>query len=202
MDSLRQPLETGEVAIARANHRFVYPARFQLVAAMNPCRCGHGAEPGYACSRGPNARCMALYQARLSGPLIDRFDLLIDVPPVTASDLLLPAPSEGSAEVAARVAAARQIQIERYRMLDLPHVLCNAAAPATCVETTLDAAPAAFALLREAAERMRLSARGYHRVLKLARTLADLDGGGSVGRVHLAEALSYRANGERMAAAA
>jgi magnesium chelatase family protein len=202
LDSLRQPLETGEVAIARANHRIVYPARFQLVAAMNPCRCGHANEPGYACSRGPNARCAALYQARLSGPLIDRFDLMIDVPPVTAADLLLPAPSEGSAELAARVAAARQIQIERYKALGLPHVLCNAAAPATSVENALDAAPAAFSLLKEAAERMRLSARGYHRVLKLARTLADLDGGGSVGRVHLAEALSYRASGERMAAAA
>jgi magnesium chelatase family protein len=202
LDSLRQPLETGEVAIARANHRTVYPARFQLVAAMNPCRCGHASEPGYACARAPNVRCMAQYQARLSGPLIDRFDLMIDVPPVSAADLLLPAPAEGSAEVAARVAAAREIQGERYRALGLPHISCNAAAPASCVESVLDAAPAGMTLLREAAERMRLSARGFHRVLKLARTLADLDGCGGVGRAHIAEALSYRANSERMAAAA
>jgi magnesium chelatase family protein len=202
LDSLRQPLETGEVAIARANHRVVYPARFQLVAAMNPCRCGHASEPGYACARGPNARCMAHYQARLSGPLIDRFDLMIDVPPVAAADLLLPSPIEGSAEVAARVAAAREIQGERYRALGLPQTSCNAAAPTSCVENILDAAPAAMTLLREAAERMRLSARGYHRVLKLARTLADLDGGGGVGRAHIAEALSYRASSERLAAAA
>jgi len=202
LDSLRQPLETGEVAIARANHRVVYPARFQLVAAMNPCRCGRANDPGYACARGANARCVAQYQARLSGPLIDRFDLMIEVPPVAAADLLLPAPAEGSTEAAARVAAAREIQIERYRALGLPHTSCNAEAPAACVENLLDGAPAATSLLREAAERLRLSARGYHRVLKLARTLADLDGGGSVGRIHLAEALSYRAHGERMAQAA
>jgi len=202
LDSLRQPIETGEVAIARANHRIVYPARFQLIAAMNPCRCGHASEPGYACSRAPNARCMAQYQARLSGPLLDRFDLTIDVPAVTAADLLLPAPAEGSAEVAGRVAAAREIQAERYRALDLPQVACNAAAPAGIVEQVLDADASGLALLREAAERMRLSARGYHRVLKLARTLADLDGGGAVGRAHLAEALSYRMGGERAAIAA
>src|SRR5579863_9791861 len=130
LDSLRQPLETGEVALARANHRIVYPARFQLIAAMNPCRCGHASEPGYACSRGPNQRCAAQYQARLSGPLIDRFDLMIDVPAVSATDLLLPAPAEGSLEVAERVTAAREIQGERYRALGLPLVTCNAAAPA------------------------------------------------------------------------
>jgi magnesium chelatase family protein len=202
LDSLRQPLELGEVAIARANHRVVYPARFQLVAAMNPCRCGHANEPGYACARAPNPRCMAQYQARLSGPLLDRFDLTIDVPAVTASDLLLPGPAEGSAEVAERVTAAREIQGERYRSLGLPTVSCNAAAPAGIVEQIVDADTAALALLREAAERMRLSARGYHRVLKLARTLADLDGGGAVGRAHLAEALSYRASSERTAIAA
>jgi Mg-chelatase subunit ChlI len=110
LDSLRQPIESGEVAIARANHRIVYPARFQLVAAMNPCRCGQADEPGYACHRAPNARCVAQYQSRLSGPLLDRFDLTIDVPSVGAADLLRPAPAEGSAEVAERVLAAREIQ--------------------------------------------------------------------------------------------
>jgi magnesium chelatase family protein len=202
LDSLRQPIETGEVAIARANHRIVYPARFQLVAAMNPCRCGHATEPGYACNRAPNVRCMAQYQARLSGPLLDRFDLTIDVPAVSAADLLLPAPAEGSADVAARVAAAREIQVERYRALGLARVESNAAAPASVVEQVTQADAPALSLLRDAVERLRISARGYHRVLKLARTLADLDGGGAVGRMHLAEALSYRGASERTEAAA
>lgn len=201
LDSLRQPLESGEVAIARANHRIVYPARFQLVAAMNPCRCGHADEPGYACSRAPNARCVAQYRGRLSGPLLDRFDLTIDVPPVTAADLLLPAPREGSADIAVRVGAARDIQIERYRALGLDGVSCNAAAPAGVVEQVAEPDGPALALLRDAAERMRISARGYHRVLKLARTLSDLDGGGAVRRAHLAEALSYRSAQDRAAAA-
>jgi len=190
------------VAIARANHRIVYPARFQLVAAMNPCRCGHADEPGYACHRGPNERCAAQYQARLSGPLLDRFDLTIDVPAVGAADLLRPPPREGSAEVAARVAGARAIQIERYRALGLDRVLCNAAAPANVVETVAAPEPVALSLLHEAAERMRLTARGYHRVLKLALTLADLDAREGVSRADIAEALSYRGPQERAAAAA
>ena len=110
LDALRQPLETGEVAIARANHRVTYPARFMLVAAMNPCRCGRASDPGFACRRGPNTRCAAEYQARLSGPLLDRIDLNIEVPAVTAADLILPPPAEGSNEVAARVARARAVQ--------------------------------------------------------------------------------------------
>jgi magnesium chelatase family protein len=201
LDSLRQPLETGEVAISRANHRIVYPARFQLVAAMNPCRCGHADDPGYACARGPVSRCAAQYQARLSGPLIDRFDLTIDVPAVTAADLLRPAPAEGSREVAERVAAAREIQIERYRRLGLEAIGCNAAAPPGVVEEVAAPEAAALSLMREAADRLRLSARGYHRVLKLARTLADLDGDAAVRRLHMAEALSYRGAPERAAAA-
>jgi magnesium chelatase family protein len=134
--------------------------------------------------------------------LIDRFDLMIAVPAVAAADLLLPAPAEGSSEVAERVTAAREIQVERYRALGLPLVSCNAVAPAGIVEEALQPDAAARGLLREAAERMRLSARGYHRVLKLARTLADLDGGGAVLRIHLAEALSYRATSDRTAIAA
>ena len=202
LDSLRQPLETGEVAIARANHRVVYPARFQLVAAMNPCRCGHATEPGYACKRQPNERCIASYQARLSGPLLDRFDLSIEVPAVTAADLILPPPAEGSAEVAARVAAARAIQVRRYADLGLPGVTTNAAAPASVIEGVAKLDGPGTALIRDAAERMRLSARGFHRVLKLARTLADLDGVASIGRVHLAEALSYRGQPAQVSQAA
>src|SRR5208282_166111 len=126
LDSLRQPLETGEVAIARANHRVTYPARFMLVAAMNPCRCGRADEPGFACRRGPNARCAAGYQARISGPLIDRIDLHIEVPAVAAADLMLPPPPEGSREIAARVAAARERQVARYAAIGLPHIRSNA----------------------------------------------------------------------------
>lgn len=202
LDGLRQPIETGEVAISRANHRVVYPSRFQLVAAMNPCRCGHATDPGYTCKRQQNERCMAQYQARLSGPLLDRFDLSIEVPAVSASDLLLPPAHEGSAEVAARVTRARDIQRRRYAELGLPHVPSNSAAPANVIETVARLDPASQTLFRDAAERMRLTARGFHRVLKLARTLADLDGSEAVLRVHIAEALSYRRQGPGAAAAA
>src|SRR3954462_10069759 len=120
--------------IARANHRTTYPARVQLVAAMNPCRCGQATEPGYACRRQPNGRCMAQYQARISGPLLDRIDLVIEVPAVTAADLILPPPSEGSAEVAARVARARSMQLARYAAAGMPLVRTNAEAPASLLE--------------------------------------------------------------------
>ena len=193
LDSLRQPLEIGEVAIARANHRVTYPARFMLVAAMNPCRCGRASEPGFACKRGANARCAAEYQGRLSGPLIDRIDLHIEVPAVTAADLILPPPAEGSREVAARVARARAMQAERYAAVGLPQVRTNAAAQGPLLEEVARPDAGGLALLRDAADAMRLSARGYHRVLRVARTLADLDGAEKVGRVHFAEALSYRA---------
>ena len=196
LDSLRQPLETGNVMIARANHRVTYPARFQLIAAMNPCRCGQGLEPGFACRRGPNERCMAQYQARISGPLLDRIDLRIEVPAVSAADLILPAPSEGSAEAAARVAAARARQTARYSALDLPPETTNATCPAKVIEVVASPDSQGTALIRQAAETMRLSARSFHRVLRVARTLADLDREEPVRRAHLAEALSYRGRGE------
>lgn len=196
LDSLRQPMETGTVMIARANHRVTYPARFQLVAAMNPCRCGQGLEPGYACRRGPNERCMAQYQARLSGPLLDRIDLRIDVPAVSAADLILPAPSEGSAEVAARVAAARARQSARYEGQGVQAVATNATCPAKVIEEVASPDAEGTALIRQAAETMRLSARSFHRILRVARTLADLDGEARVRRPHLAEALSYRGRTE------
>jgi magnesium chelatase family protein len=202
LDSLRQPLETGEVAIARANHRITYPARFMLVAAMNPCRCGRASDPGFACRRAPNVRCAADYQARLSGPLLDRIDLHIEVPAVTAADLILPPPSEGSREVAARVARARDIQAERYAALKLDNVRVNAQAGGAVLEEVARADNAGLALLRDAASAMHLSARGYHRVLRVARTLADLDGAEKVGRVHFAEALSYRSLADEMRRAA
>jgi len=193
LDALRQPLETAEVVIARANHRVTYPARFMLVAAMNPCRCGRANDPGFACRRGPNARCSADYQTRISGPLLDRIDLTIEVPAVTASDLILPPPTEGSREVAARVARARALAEERYAALGLVGVRTNAAAQGPVLEEIARPEANGLSLLRDAADAMRLSARGYHRVLRVARTLADLDGAEKVGRVHVAEALSYRA---------
>ncbi len=201
LDSLRQPLETGEIMIARANHRVLYPARFQLVAAMNPCRCGQALEPGYACRRGPNARCMAQYGARISGPLLDRIDLRIEVPAVSAADLILPPPEEGSAEAAARVAAARQRQGDRYAARGLSPATTNATCPATLIEEVARPDAEGAALIRSAAESLRLSARGFHRTLRLARTLADLDGEATVRRLHLAEALSYRGRAERPEAA-
>jgi magnesium chelatase family protein len=125
--------------------------------------------------------------------LIDRIDLHIEVPAVTAADLILPPPTEGSREVAERVALARERQAARYAAIGLPHVRSNAAVSATVLEDVARPEGGGLSLLREAAEAMRLSARGYHRVLRAARTLADLDGADKVGRVHLAEALSYRA---------
>ena len=202
LDALRQPLETGEVSIVRANHRATYPARFMLVAAINPCRCGHASEPGYACRRGANARCAADYQARISGPLIDRIDLHIEVPAVTAADLILPPPTEGSREVAERVALARERQAARYAAIGLPHLRANAAVSGAVLEDVARPDTGGLTLLREAADAMRLSARGYHRVLRVARTLADLDGAEKVGRVHLADALSYRALADEIRRAA
>ena len=132
------------MVIARANHRVTYPARFMLVAAMNPCRCGRAREPGFTCRRGPNVRCAADYQARLSGPLLDRIDLHIEVPAVTAADLILPPPAEGSREVAARVARARDMQTERYAAIRLPHVRTNAAAQGPVLEEVAGRTPAGW----------------------------------------------------------
>ena len=200
LEVLRQPLENGHVSIARANYRITYPARFQLVAAMNPCRCGMAFEPGYSCKRGRN--CAAEYQARISGPLLDRFDIRIVVPAVSISDLSLPPAKEGSAEVAARVARAREIQRRRFRALGLPQVRCNAQAPAAVVDEIASPDAEGRQLLSQAAEALRLSARGYHRVLKVARTLADLAAEDRVRRLHVAEALAYRGQMPGAAAAA
>ncbi len=190
LDSLRQPLEDGKTSIARANARITYPARFQLVAAMNPCKCGMAGTPGHTCRRGN--RCADDYQARVSGPFLDRIDLRIDVPAVLASDMIGISKAESSAMVAARVARARQIQYDRYLGMGAKNVHTNAGANPTLIEQVASPDKESQALLIAASERFSLSARAYHRVLKVARTLADLTGVENVGRDHIAEALSYR----------
>ena len=190
LDALRQPLENGETVIARANHRIAYPSRVQLIAAMNPCRCGRAGELGYVCRQG--RACAERYQARISGPLLDRIDLQIEVPAVSAADLVLPQASEGSAEMRERVTLARRIQIERYAALGLARTRTNADCDGALLEEIAAPDRAGFTLLREAADALSLSARGYHRTLRVARTLADLDGEETVARIHVAEALSYR----------
>ena len=200
LDSLRQPLETGTVSVARANMHVTFPARVQLIAAMNPCRCGHLGDPSLACARAP--RCAADYQARVSGPLLDRIDLHVEVASVSAADLTLPPPCEGSAEVALRVALARSVQRERFNG-EGPStgsggkVRTNAEADGELLERIATPDEPGRRLLADAAAAMRLSARGYHRVLKVARTIADLAGVETVGRIHIAEALSYRRQAPR-----
>ncbi len=188
LETLRQPIETGEVMVARANAHVKYPCRFMLVAAANPCRCGYLSDPSRACARVPT--CGEDYLGRISGPLMDRFDLRIEVPPVAFTDLDLPASGDCSAAVAARVAAAREVQARRYA--DTPDMRHNADAEGAVLEEV--AAPDAEGrdLLIRAAEKFGLSARGYHRVIRVARTIADLDGAEEVRRPHIAEAISFR----------
>jgi magnesium chelatase family protein len=180
--------------VARANHHIRYPARVQLVAAQNPCRCGLGGAGKGHCGKAP--RCQTSYQGRISGPLLDRIDLQVEVPPVTAADLALPAPAEGSAEAAARVAEARAVQEARAEALGLePEARLNSRLDGKALETACALDLNARNLLSRAAELGGLTARGWTRTLRLARTIADLDGAETVLRRHAAEALIYRRSG-------
>ena len=190
LEALRQPLETKEALVARVNSHVRYPAKFQLIAAMNPCRCGHLGEAERECTKAP--RCASDYQSKISGPMMDRIDVQVDVPAVSVSDLNAPS-GESSAAVAARVVAAHDIQRARYEALGLDSTL-NAHADSATLEKVAVLSPEAKALLDKAMETAKLSARGYYRILRVARTIADLSGEKSeiLQKIHIAEALSYR----------
>lgn len=188
LETLRQPIETGEVMISRANAHVKYPCRFMLVAAANPCKCGYLTDPARACARVP--QCGEDYMGKISGPLMDRFDMRVDVPPVAYTDLDLPSSGDSSAQVAQRVAQARHVQMARY--VDAPNILCNADAEGDMLTQVAAQDPEGRELLMRAADRFSLSARGYHRVLRVARTIADLDGSQEVRKPHVAEAVSFR----------
>jgi magnesium chelatase family protein len=188
LDTLRQPIETGTVVVARANAHIRYPCRFLLIAAANPCKCGYLSDPNRACGRAPT--CGEDYLGRISGPLMDRFDLRVEVPPVAFADLDLPSSGEASASIAARVATARDRQTARFS--DHPDLRVNADLEGATLEEFATPDADGKALISRVAERMGLTARGYHRVLRVARTIADLDGSEGVRKPHIAEAISFR----------
>lgn len=191
LETLRQPVETGEVIVARANAHVKYPCRFMLVAAANPCKCGYMSDPARACSRAPE--CGNDYMDRISGPLMDRFDLRVEVPPVAFTDLDLPATGDTSAQVAARVAAARATQGARFAPSS--DMRLNADAEGAALEEIAKPDDESRALISRVADRFGLTARGYHRILRVARTIADLDGSEEMRHPHVAEAVSFRLNG-------
>jgi magnesium chelatase family protein len=183
LESLRQPMESGRTTVARAAAHITYPARFQLIAAMNPCRCGYLGDASRECGKAP--RCGEDYQNRISGPVLDRIDLTVEVQPASAAELAHAPAGEKSATVAARVAHARTAQRARYGE-DGP--ISNAEADSREVHLVADAQ----ALAGHAMDKLRLSPRGYTRVLRVARTIADLAGAPIVQRQHVAEALAFR----------
>jgi magnesium chelatase family protein len=189
LESLRQPLETGNVSVARANFHVTYPAKFQLIAAMNPCRCGYLDDPAQACSKAP--KCAEDYQNKLSGPLLDRIDLHIDVPTINVSEIINERQGEPSAEVAKRVEATRDIQRQRFAKSG-KNILNNAHMDSETIKEFAYPDDEGMRLLTGSMEKMNISMRGFSRTLKLARTIADMENSAKVTTRHIAEALSYR----------
>ena len=190
LEALRQPLENGCVSISRVNAHTTYPADFQLIAAMNPCRCGHLGDPSRECPRAP--RCAEEYQAKISGPLLDRIDIHIEVPAVSPWDLAGVKKGETSAAIRQRVIKAREIQTARFRQLGEKKLCTNAQLKGKLLEEVAALDNDAKELLVTFADRNKLSARAYHRTLRLARTIADLQNESKILKLHIAEALSYR----------
>lgn len=190
LEALRQPLENGSVSISRVNAHTTYPADFQLVAAMNPCRCGHLGDHALECSRAPI--CAQEYQARISGPLLDRIDIQIEVPAVSPWDLAGVKKGESSATIRERVIKARELQRKRLQEFGENKIYTNAGLKGRLLEEIAVLDNDAKDLLIAFAERNKLSARAYHRTLRLARTIADLQNESKILKLHVAEALSYR----------
>ena len=183
LEVLREPLETGRITISRAARQADFPARFQLVAAMNPCPCGYLGHPTQACRDTPDQ--IARYRGRISGPLLDRIDIQISVPTLTQDELMQASTGEPSAAIRARVQAARDRQMQRQGKP-------NAALGTQEIDALCQLDAASETLLKKAITRLNLSARAYHRVLKLARSVADLAGSDTITTAHLAEAIQYR----------
>jgi len=191
LESLRQPLETNKALVSRVNYHVTFPAKFQLIAAMNPCRCGHADDASMACSKAP--KCIGDYQAKISGPIFDRIDIHIDVPAVKAIDLTMPEDSESSAKIALRIGKAREIQIERFKRISAgKNIFTNSDADGDILTKITSLDKKTQNILNNACEKMKLSARGYHRILKVARTIADLARSNSIKSNHVVEALGYR----------
>lgn len=193
LEVLREPLESGHIVVSRAGRQADFPARFQLVAAMNPCPCGHLGDAEAACRCTPER--VADYRGRISGPLLDRIDLHVEVPRVPTADIAGSEPAEASRAVAERVAAARARQVARQGR-------ANARLEGALALRDVRADEAALTLLASAMQRLALSARAYHRVLRVARTIADLTGSETVGASHVAEAVTLRMLDRRIAGAA
>ncbi len=191
LESLRQPIETKNALVSRVNYHVKFPAKFQLVAAMNPCKCGYVDDVSRACNKAP--KCAGDYQSKISGPIFDRIDLHVDVPEVSALDLANNTPAECSAEVALRVDRARAIQINRFKQMGADiSMVTNSDADGDLLMKITNLSDDVQQVLTKACEKMKLTARGYHRILRVARTIADLAGSENINRNHILEAVSYR----------
>ena len=188
LEVMRQPLEERKICISRAKNTVEYPASFMLVAAMNPCPCGHYGDPTHACTCTPSM--VHHYLSRISGPLLDRIDLQIEIQPLTFNQLSDTRQSEPSAKIRERIIRARKIQEQRYH--DVPDVYCNAQMTSKMLRSYAAVDDMSLSILRQAMDRMHLSARAYDRILKVARTIADLDNSENIAMQHIAEAVGYR----------